>query len=81
MVAASVARDFMQHFHPSWLTCAASSMGTSRGLLVSWDPAFFNLSPMLIPGGILLSGFILELNRPINLLNVYGPCVDRKVFW
>jgi exonuclease III len=40
MVAASVARDFMQLFRPSWLTCAASSVGTSGGLLVSWDPLF-----------------------------------------
>jgi len=76
-----VARDFMQHFRLSWLTCVASSVGTLGGLLVSWDPVFFNLSPMLSPGGILLSGFSLDLNRPINLLNVYDPCADRKDFW
>lgn len=80
-MAALVARDFIHQFRPSWLICAASSVGTSGGLLASWDPSFFNLSPMLNPGGILLSGFSLDLNRPINLLIVYGPCADRKDFW
>ena len=36
---------------------------------------------MLSPGGILLSGQCFELKTDINLLNVYGPCADRKVFW
>jgi hypothetical protein len=36
---------------------------------------------MLSPGGIFLTGNSLELNRPINLLNVYGPCTGRKDFW
>jgi hypothetical protein len=81
LVEASVARDFMHLLRPTWLSCAASSVGTSGGLLATWDPAFFNLSPMLSPGGILLSGISLELNRPINLLNVYGPCTGRKDFW
>jgi len=71
----------MHSLRPSWLSCAASSLGTSGGLLVTWDPAAFNLSPMLSPGGIFLSGRSLELNRSINLLNVYGPCIGRKDFW
>ena len=81
LVEASIARDFMYLLRPSWLSCAASSVGTSGGLLATWDPTFFNLSPMLSPGGILLSETSLELDRPINLLNVYGPSVDRKDFW
>jgi hypothetical protein len=31
--------------------------------------------------GYLSHGSSLELNRPINLLNVYGPCTGRKEFW
>jgi hypothetical protein len=27
------------------------------------------------------TGTCLELNMLITLLNVYGPCVDRKLFW
>lgn len=49
--------------------------------MVTWDPAAFTLSPMLSPGAIFLSGRSLELNRSINLLNVYGPCIGRKDFW
>jgi hypothetical protein len=81
LVDAAVARDFLHQFRPSWMSCAASSVGNSGGLLASWDPNLFDLSPMLSPGGILLSGFCFELNRSINLLNVYGPCIDRKAFW
>jgi hypothetical protein len=71
----------LHQFRPSWLACAASSVGNSGGLLASWDPTLFDLSPMLSPGGILLSGTCFELKTSINLLNVYGPCVDRKAFW
>lgn len=78
---ASIARDFMYSLRPSWHSCAASSIGTSGGLLATWDPAHFSLTPMLSPGGILLTGTSLELHCSINLLNLYGPCTDRKEFW
>jgi hypothetical protein len=41
----------------------------------------FDIFPFLCCGGILLTGTCLELNMSISLLNVYGPCVDRKLFW
>jgi hypothetical protein len=81
LVDASTARDFIHPLRPSWLTCAASSVGNSGGLLASWDPSFFDFLPMLSPGGILLSGHCFDLKANINLLNVYGPCADRKLFW
>jgi hypothetical protein len=81
LVDAFVARDFMHQLRPSWLACATSSVGNSGSLLASWDPTLFDLSPMLSPGGILLSETCFELNTSINLLNVYGPCADRKDFW
>jgi hypothetical protein len=58
-----------------------SSVGTSGGLLVSWDPHLFSLVPYLTCGGILLTGLIIASKRKINLLNVYGPCLERKPFW
>jgi hypothetical protein len=42
---------------------------------------FFSLDPYLSSGGIFLSGHSLMDNRKISLLNVYGPCQDRKAFW
>jgi hypothetical protein len=71
----------MLKFCPSWVTCAVSSVGSSGGLLVSWDPHLFKLVPFLTCGGILLSGSIIATKRKINLLNVYGPCLERKSFW
>jgi endonuclease/exonuclease/phosphatase family metal-dependent hydrolase len=49
--------------------------------LVSWDPNFFDLIPFLTCGGILLSGSYLATRRHISILNTYGPCVERKIFW
>jgi hypothetical protein len=28
-----------------------------------------------------LSGYCLEIQKQLNLLNVYGPCSERKLFW
>jgi hypothetical protein len=81
LVNASAAREFMLRLRPNWMICAASSVGTSGGLLASWDPSLFELEPMLSPGGILLTGRCFELQSTINFLNVHGPCSDRKTFW
>jgi hypothetical protein len=48
----------------------------SLGILLS------SISPRCsVRGESCLSGTCLELNRPINFLNVYGPCTGRKEFW
>jgi hypothetical protein len=75
------ARSFMNKFRPSWVSCVVSSVGTSGGLLVLWDPYLFNPVPYLTCGGILLTGSIFATKREINILNVYGPCMERKSFW
>jgi hypothetical protein len=81
MVLAEKARDFMFKIRPNWLCCAVNSDGSSGGLMVSWDPNFFYLNPSLTCGGIFLSGFYIATRRQVNILNTYGPCVERKVFW
>jgi hypothetical protein len=48
---------------------------------VTWDPSKFDLSSYLSCGGIFLGGTSLQNKRSISLLNVYGPCTDRKSFW
>ena len=67
LVKAEKARSFLQKFRPTWASSAVSSVGTSRGLLVAWDPLLYNLVPFLTCGGILLSGSIISSNREINL--------------
>jgi len=56
LVSAQKARDFMHALRPSWVSCFANSVGTSGGLLVSWDPIYFDLFPFLTIAGILLTG-------------------------
>jgi hypothetical protein len=66
---------------PDWMLCAISSVGTYGGLLVAWDPHYFVFSLVLTYVGILLTGSNVADKRSLSLLNVYGPCKDRKSFW
>ena len=81
LVHSEKACSFFHSIRPSWLTCAVNSVGNSGGLFVSWDPNYFNLIPFFICGGIFLTRYCLEIRRQLNLLNVYGSCLDRKKFW
>jgi endonuclease/exonuclease/phosphatase family metal-dependent hydrolase len=74
-------RDFVHQFRTSWVTAAVNSIGNSGGLLVAWDPSLFDLRPFLSSGGILLLGRCLATNQEVALLNIYGPCLDRPLFW
>jgi exonuclease III len=71
----------MNEFRPSWVSCAVNSVGTSGGLLVTWDPNIYDLIPHLTCGGILLTGRCIASQRELTLLNVYGPCSEQKSFW
>jgi hypothetical protein len=54
---------------------------SSGHLLVTWDPNYFVLHPVLTCGGIILSGKVIATQNIISLLNVYGPCSDKRPFW
>jgi hypothetical protein len=74
-------RAFLHSFRSSWVTAAVNATGSSGGLLVAWDPGFFDLVPSLTCGGILLLGRCLATNKDIAFLNVYGPCQNKFQFW
>jgi exonuclease III len=80
LVQSEKARLFMSILQPCWFCCIVSSVGTSGGLLVSWDPNVFELNAFLTCGGILLTGHIIASKRELSILNVYGPCTERKEF-
>jgi hypothetical protein len=81
LVVEEKARHFMFSLRPEWMICVVSSVGKFGGLLVTWDPKKIELVPFLSCGGIFLSGTCKEDKRRISLLNVYGLCTDRKIFW
>jgi hypothetical protein len=66
---------------PDWLACAVISIGNLGGLLVSWDPHYFDFSTVLTCGRIIFTGSIFVDRRSLTLLDVYGQCMDRKTFW
>jgi hypothetical protein len=78
LVQSEKARMFMSLIQPYWFCCAVSSVGTSGGLLVAWDPIVFYLNAFLTCGGILLTGHIIASKRVLSILNVYGPCTETK---
>jgi len=80
LVNVQKARDFMHLLRPYWVLSAFNSMGTSGGLLVSWDPNLYELVSYLTIGGILLTGRCIINNRELALLNIYGTCMDHKQF-
>jgi hypothetical protein len=75
------ARDFIYKFRPTWFSAAVSSIGSSGGLLASWDPSLYSLKPALSCGGLLLRGSCLATNLDFALLNLYGPCTAKWSFW
>jgi len=81
LVLAQNSRDSMHALRPSWVSCVVNALGTSGGLRVSWDPTVYDLVPFLTIGGILLTGTNIKDKRDLDLLNVYGPCMDRIKFW
>jgi endonuclease/exonuclease/phosphatase family metal-dependent hydrolase len=75
------ARHLMLRLVPSWCICVVSSLRNLGGILVAWDPNKFLLTPSSCIGGIMLKGISLENKQDICFLNVYGPCVEKKLFW
>jgi hypothetical protein len=75
------ARYFMHLLRPSWISSVVNSVGTSGGLLVTWDPNLYDLVPYLTIGGILLTCRCIINKQEISLLNIYGSCSDQKQFW
>jgi len=80
MVEEQKERDFMHLFRLNWVSSSISSVGTSGGLLAAWDPLLFELDPYLTVGGILLTWKSLLHNWELTILNIYGPCKDKKLF-
>lgn len=66
---------------PAWNICGLNADGTFGGLLVAWNSSKASFKPYVTIVGILLEGIFLGLQRPIKILNIYGPYNLREVFW
>ena len=63
LVHVEKSRAFFHILRPKWHCCAVNSVGKLGGLLVSWDPNFFELFPYLTCGGMLLTCTDMESKR------------------
>jgi exonuclease III len=81
LVDAQRSLAFINGLKPKWLVSVVNSVGTSGGLIVAWDPAYFDLKSFIWCGGILLSGTCCANKRQVNILNIYGPCTENLEFW
>jgi hypothetical protein len=63
-----------------WKLCAVDSNGLSGDLLLAWNPNKANFDDFFTPAGILLEGFVKDVNRSLKMVNCYGPYSNRQVF-
>jgi hypothetical protein len=81
MVCVAKAREIFVKLLPHWYFYGVDSSGHSGGMLTTWNPRKVEFSAFLTPAGILLEGFVKDLDRRMKLINCYGPYSDREVFW
>jgi hypothetical protein len=80
MVLGVKAREVFSIFFPTWNFCVVDSKGFSRGLLSAWNPKKAMLNVFLNLAGILLEGFVKQINLNLNLLNCYASYAKRQRF-
>jgi hypothetical protein len=50
-------------------------------LLTTWNPRKDDLNSFLTSAGILMEGYVKELDRRMKLINCYGSYSDREAYW
>ena len=72
----------MESILKGWTFLSLDAQGKSGGLLLGLKSRFFHLlNAWGVGSGLCASLFSLELNLDVCLVNIYGPCIDREVFW
>ena len=72
----------MEYILKGWTFLSVDAQGKYGGLLLGWKSRFFHLlNAWGVGSGLCASLFSLELNLDVSLVNIYGPYIDREVFW
>ena len=72
----------MESILKGWTFLSLDAQGKSGGLLLGWNSRFFHLlNAWGMGSGLCASLFSLELNLDVCLVNIYGPYINREVFW
>jgi exonuclease III len=79
LVDSKKARHFLNIFFPTWYICTVSSLGTSGGLVVAWDPTKFDLSPHLCCGGICFLVLAASTTKGFTFLISMPPVLTDKI--
>lgn len=81
MLSAADALQFFLRLKTGWRASAVELSGLSGGLLTAWNPKDANLRTYHSCAGIFSIGTLRGFDRLLQLLNVYAPYHDRRVFW
>lgn len=61
--------------------CLVYVEGLSRGLVTSWNENFDPISTNVLHACIVVELRSKALGNVFKLINVYGPCGDKKPYW
>jgi len=71
---------FLKLFH-GWEVCAIDAVGNSGGLFSICNMRICDMLAFSSTVGILLDGRLKGYDKPIRLINCYGPYRDKETFW
>jgi hypothetical protein len=67
---------------PDWSFITMNSIGRSGGLAIRWNCRTIKvLNHWGFESGLGITVFSKELEDPLNIVNIYGPCHNRGPYW
>ena len=66
---------------PSWELCAISASSLSGGILTALNPQRVKCCAFETCVGLLVQASFRGMSSSVAILNVYGPYIDRELFW
>jgi hypothetical protein len=67
---------------PNWKFITLDSLGRSRGISIGWNSYTIKvINSWGFDSGLGIAVTTKELEEPLNIVNIYGPCPNRGPFW
>ena len=67
---------------PNWKFITLDSLGRSRGISIGWNSCTIKvINSWGFDSGLDITVTLMELDKPLTIVNIYGPCHNRGTFW